>query len=290
MFKVNRHKFFNYYLPTGISVVLVVAAGIGYLVFITHAGGGTGGNGTHGFYVQQGGKFRQRGGKVEIGGTSYSIPAYVQGCVNSSGTGAVTCAMGSSIKTGDLLVVTTKGDFPTLSVTTSAGVSCTWNQIFGQTLFTIASDGSAANVAQYYCNVPSTGAETVIASWSGAGSSYGANFADIEVTEYSNASGFVLGGLDRTSSAVINDPGGSTCSTGTTGTLTQANELVIATCNTWNSAQTWGAVAGYTNRATSSRNTSGWYDKSVSSTSGVSWSKTITSDDSVGFIATFKLQ
>ena len=65
-----KQKFFYRYLPIVLSVVLLAGAGFWYLVFVTKAGGGTNGNGTHGNYVQQGGKFRQRGGKVVVGGAT----------------------------------------------------------------------------------------------------------------------------------------------------------------------------------------------------------------------------
>jgi len=101
MLNINRRKFFNYYLPTGITAILLMAAGIGYLVFITRAGGGTGGNGTHGFFVQQGGKFRQVGGKIEIGGKPAGGPASIPVTfVNGKSAAGGNSALGGQISGG----------------------------------------------------------------------------------------------------------------------------------------------------------------------------------------------
>ena len=205
---------------------------------------------------------------------------YVQGCVNTNASNSVTCTMSSNITAGNLLVVSgsTAANL-TATFSSSSGVSCTWNTITSG----IANSGVPFNYALAYCLVPSTGAETIQISWSGSSS-----FSDITIAEYSNTSGGFAPGFDKSSNAVVTGDS-TTCSTGTTATLSQANELVIALCHGWNGNATIGTVSGYTKRTTSERssNNNGWYDKDVTSTTGVSWSATIGSDKSIGLIATF---
>jgi hypothetical protein len=83
----------------------------------------------------------------------------------------------------------------------------------------------------------------------------------------------------------------TTCTSGTSSTTVNPNELVVFLCENWNSAQTYGvAPSGYSaNRTASSRNTTGWWDKSITATGVQATSTTIVSDVSVGTILTFQL-
>lgn len=103
MLYISRSKFLNYYLPIALSVVLVAAAGIAYKVFTTNAGGGAGGNGTNGAYIQQGGKYRQVGGKVVIG----SVPPISLVEVAKSGRSASTPSVNFNATTtkGETIIV-----------------------------------------------------------------------------------------------------------------------------------------------------------------------------------------
>lgn len=217
--------------------------------------------------------------RSSAGGPAFT---YVQGCVNNAAAGSVTCAMGSNITSGNLLVVSSKSAGAgaiTFTVSSSAGVACTWSN--AQSL-QHGIEGFSAVLA--YCRVPSTGAQTVQVTATGSSGS----FTDIAVAEYSSATGFAASPLDASSSS-SNSPASTSCASGTTGATTNANDLVVGTCMTWNAGQTWGAVTDYTNRAASSRNTLGFYDKAVTSTGTQSFTGVLSaSDNSMGFVAAFK--
>lgn len=210
---------------------------------------------------------------------------FVQGCVNSaSSTGTVTCPMGSSIISGNLLNVSSKVGLdaaqPTVTFSSSSGVSCTWVSAVAVTANT--GTGGPFYDAMATCLVPSTGTETVQVAWTGSES-----FVDIRVAEYHTSTSWKSPALDQSTSHATTTAG-TTCTTGTTPATSNTYDLVVANCDTWNAAQTWGAVSGWTNRATASRNTAGSYDKSVTSTGTQTFSDTsITSDISTGMIAAF---
>ncbi len=221
-------------------------------------------------------------------GTTASGPTIssVQGCVNSASSSlTATCAMGSSITSGNLLVVTSKTENTTgtgtISVTSSSGVSCTWVQAVGSIP---VSSGSGFNTAMYTCNIPSTGAETIQVTWSGT---TGPNFTDIAVTEYQTSTSWKATVLDQSQFA-YGSTSTTSCATGTTSATTNANDLIIAISQNFNSAETWGSLAGWTNRAASSRNTTGWYDQVVTSTGAQSATIPFSAADTcTGMIAAF---
>lgn len=172
MFKINRRNFLHYYLPTLISVVLIVAAGIWYQVFITYAGGGTGGNGTHGFYVQQGGKFRQVGGRVEIGGNGFNRPAFVQGCSNQVSNGTnFNCVFGSNVTAGDLIAIGI-GQYG-VSATQVTGITDNCNTAGTSDTYTIVDNGVIhpagiyIGATQGYAVIGETGSCTITIAVSG---------------------------------------------------------------------------------------------------------------------------
>ena len=211
---------------------------------------------------------------------------YVQGCVNSATAVTVTCALGSNITSGNLLVVTSKSQnnsgtgIPTF--TSSLGIGCTWVQAVPTTLI---GTGTPFNASMYTCLVPSTGAETVSVTWAGT---TGGPFTDITIAEYSTSTSWNSTVLDQSASS-LNSASTTSCATGTTSATTNPNDLIIAVCENFNSAETWGALAGFTNRSGSSRNTSGFYDRVVTSTGTQSATIPLsTADSSTGMIAAFK--
>lgn len=217
---------------------------------------------------------------------------FVQAAVNNAGGATVSKAMGSNITAGNLLVVRTKVEnsinttAASVVISTTAGVSLTWNMVYTST-YIAYSGGGSFTAAMAYAIIPSTGAQTVQAVWTNGNNT----FSDISIAEYSSSTGWQASALDtssfQTSGTTVNT--GTSCDTGSTGALSQAVELVIATCETWNSVQTWTSPpAGYTNRATATRNTDGWIDKTTSATTATSATFTIANDAWIGHIATFK--
>jgi hypothetical protein len=208
---------------------------------------------------------------------STATTSYVQGCVSSAGAASVTCALGSITAGNKLLVISKNSSVfgPALTVGSSAGVSCSW------TTLRAALDASTSySYGIAYCDIPSSGAETVQVSWTGSGNT---GFADIAVAEYSSSTGFVAGsdGFNFFSAPSST----TTCSSGSI--TTTGTDAVVGACLSWNAANTWGAVGGYTQRATSSRNTTGWYDASPAAGSQ-SFSATVASDTVTGLIVGFK--
>ena len=223
-------------------------------------------------------------GRIAASGGGGGTPTitYVQGCVGNASGASATCAMPGNVTAGNLLVVTSKTDgvsVTAFTATSSAGVTCTWTSA-GVAQHTVSN--FAGGMA--YCVVPSTGAQTVqVTATGGSGS-----FTDIAVAEYSSSSGWAASPLDVFTSSV-NTASSTSCPSGTTSATTNANDLVFGACMTWNAGQTWGAVSGFTNRAASSRNTTGAYDKTVTSTGTQSFTGVLSASDiSIGFVAAFK--
>ncbi len=104
------------------------------------------------------------------------------------------------------------------------------------------------------------------ATWSGT-----STFSDIALADYSPATTFtgldVYSAWDQSNSIVS----GCVSSPGSPPSTTNANDLIIFTGQTFNQAEGFGTVGGFTARASSTRNTSGFYDQYVTS-SGVSMS------------------
>jgi hypothetical protein len=212
---------------------------------------------------------------------------YVTGCVNqiaSSGQ-SVTCTYATSQAVGTLLVISSKhdntaGDALTFAATVAgATASCTSSgNVQTQTgLFT--STWAA-------CLVTGAGTPVITGTWAGATTD---GFISIESGSYTATSGFVSATVDKIAPSV--NATSTTCSSGTTGVTTNPNELVVFTCDNWNAAQTYGvAPSGFSaNRSASSRNTTGWWDKSITATGTQSASTTIVSDVSIGTVLTFQL-
>lgn len=221
-------------------------------------------------------------------GVLSAAPSFVQGCVNSASAASVTCALSSNGTGGNLLVVTSKTEGTssatpaTLTASSSSGVSCTWSKVGSASAFQIGSNYASAQIA--YCVLPSSGSETVQASWTGTTSG---SFTDITVAEYSNATGWAASPLDVSLAASSGLT--TTCAVGPTSTTTNANDLVIGVCMNWSATQTWGTATGYTNRSTASRSTTGFYDKSVTTIGTQSFSTTLSSGDvDLAMIATFR--
>lgn len=211
---------------------------------------------------------------------------YVQGCVNLASATTVTCALGSNVTSGNLLVVVSKAQnnsgTGTPAFTSSAGVSCTWVQAVPVTLI---GTGTPFDATMYTCLVPSTGAQTVSVTWTGT---TGGPFTDLTVAEYSTSTSWNSTVLDQQASS-LNSASTTSCVTGTTSATTNANDLVVAVAENFNAGQTWGALAGFTNRAASSRNTVGFYDKVVTATGTQSTTIPLSAaDSSTGMIAAFR--
>ena len=205
----------------------------------------------------------------------YAAITYVQGCANSAGATSVTCVMGSSITSGDLLVVASKAQMADSSGTStptfssSAGVSCTWN-VATTTIYTPSTN---VEDAMAYCIAPSSGTETVQVSWNGAATS----FSDVAVAEYSAATGFVSPALDIASSTTSAHTQSSTIALSSQPTYT--NDLLIAIGDTWDNAQdTSTAVTGWTIASSSERNTKLWYWQEATTTTVYTWARGITTD------------
>lgn len=211
---------------------------------------------------------------------------YATGCVNniaSSGQ-SITCTYTASQPVGTLLVIASKHDNPggTLTFTaavTGATASCTSTGNV-QTQTGLFSTTWAA------CLVTVAGTPVITGVWAGASTDL---FLGIESGSYTATAGFTSATTDQIAPSV--NATSTTCSSGTSGTTVNANELVVFLCENWNTAQTYlVAPSGYSsNRTVSSRNTTGWWDKSITSTGTQSTSTTILSDISIGTILTFQL-
>jgi hypothetical protein len=222
----------------------------------------------------------------------FAVPtiSYVRGCVNSSTSPAtsVTCAIAGGVTAGNLLVVSAKVEnhsgTATPTVTTSSGVSLNlvpvvWPFDIGALTF---------NSTIWAAVIPSTGAETISVSWAGTTS---AGFNDVTTGEYHTTAygGWIAPRPDR-SLLQRNDGGAaSSCPTGTTLATNNSYDLVVAVSENFNVGETWGSLSGFTNEAASSRNTVGWYDKSVTATGTQTASIPFSGADTcVGMIAGFE--
>jgi hypothetical protein len=132
--------------------------------------------------------------------------------------------------------------------------------------------------------VPSSGATTITTT------QVNGSFVIFGLAEYSSTIGWQTPAYDQVSAGQTLSAT-TPCSTGTSPAMGNANDLIVAVCQTWNVSETWGAVSGYTNRASSSvsgiTDDTGWYDKTVTSAAAQSWSEAITSDTSNALLAGF---
>lgn len=211
-----------------------------------------------------------------------STSTYIQGCVEDASAATTNCTTGSDVTAGNLLVVASKTGSQGLPVSyTITGAGCTWSQL------TIIADATGEDMATNigYCIVPTTTTGTITVTWAGGG--LDSTFTDIAVAEYSGSAGWNATPLDQ--SVETATATSTSCPSGTTSATTNADDLVVGVAFNFNQAQTYGAVAGYTFRSASSRNTTGYYDKDVSSTGTQSITVPIASDICNGMLAAFKL-
>jgi hypothetical protein len=209
----------------------------------------------------------------------------VQGC-NGSGSLSASCTLGANVTGGNLLVVITRdgdaipgGATPTLS---STGVTCSWT-LAVPVLWTNAPMSGDFDTTMYYCLPASSGSMTVEVTWSESS----LNFVDLAVAEYSTTNGWKIPTLDQ--EAAQANASSTNCTSGTTPATSSANDLLVGACVTWDAAETWGPVSGWTNSSTSSRNTLGWYDSSTTTTGAQTWSMTMgTATANTGLVAAFQ--
>lgn len=208
--------------------------------------------------------------------------SYVHGAVGTSSSSADSVIVpGGGVTAGNILIVTTKTaattGTPTVAIT-DTGVACVWHLVTTSSLV-----NATAIFAMYYCNIPATGALTVTATWTGGS---GATTA-LVMAEYSSTTGWANPAL-VTSTATQKPTADTTCNTGNTTSSIPPGNLAIGDCETFPVAQTWtGTVGAFTNRASSSGSTSGWYDSTVATLGVQSFSTTITSDIDFAIIAIF---
>lgn len=218
-----------------------------------------------------------------------ALPNFVNGCANHAAAltssiviavSSPTCGGYTSVSAGDLLVVTASGQNGGAYITSTGAGSCTWAPVTGMYNAT-----SHFPTWMWYCIVPSSGAITITAT------EVNGNFVIFGLAEYSSSTGWQTPAYDQVALGQ-NLASATPCSTGTSPVMTNATDLIVANCQTWNVSETWGAVSGYTNRVASSlaglTDDLGWYDKTVTSAATQSWSKAITADTTNAILAGFK--
>lgn len=200
--------------------------------------------------------------------------AFVNGCVNSASALTTSCTL--SVTSGNLLVVSSKTQNSTGTgaiVVSNTGATCTWNRAIPTSPL---ASGTPFNSSVYTCIAGSTASTPVTVTWSGTTSG---PFTDISVAQYSTSATWNNPVLDRSIQSA-NTTASTSCATGTTPATQNPNDLLLAICQNFNSAQTWGTLTGYTNRATSSRNTLGVYDKAITSAGAQSTTIPLSASDS----------
>jgi hypothetical protein len=194
------------------------------------------------------------------GGASAPDITYVNGCVNSASALTTSCTL--SVTEDNLLVVASKtqnsSGTGTVAFTTS-GISCDWKRAMSTT---DSVSGSPFNATVYTCIAPATASATVTVTW--AGTTTGP-FTDLSVSQWNTTSTWNDPVLDRWAQS-SNTTSTTSCPTGTTEATQNPYDLVLAICQNFDSAETWGALAGWTNQSSASRNTLGLYSTSVSAT------------------------
>lgn len=191
---------------------------------------------------------------------------FVNGCTNNSTTLTTNCSL--SATSGNLLVVTSKtGTSSTVPgtpvITSTSGPSCNWIRLIPTTSGSGGTSEAPISSTMYGCIVPSTGTEQVTVAWT---VSNNLSFTDIGVSQWSTT-GAWYGGLLDTNGQSQNLTSTTSCATGSTQVATQnPNDLLLAVCQNWNSSQTWGALSGFTNRASSSSTSEGLYSKVLTTT------------------------
>lgn len=197
------------------------------------------------------------------GAASGPTVTYVGGCVNSASALTNNCTASPSSTFGNLLIAISKAQnssgngVPTFSTT---GATCAWRRLI---VPTDISTGNSYNATVYGCLLTSSGTAVTTVTWTGT---TGGPFTDLSVSEWHTTGTWNASFFDR-SSVLANVTSTTSCPSGTTALATQnSNDLLIGICENFNNAETWGALSGWTNRATSSRNTTGVYSKTQTST------------------------
>lgn len=238
-------------------------------------------------------------GRRASGGGGSVTPAWVQArlCEQSTSSNTITCAYSSNITapaTGSSVTMlvaiarwedsTSSGGPYTGAITTSSGVSCTWQTAIPKWLGGASTTARNQGAIVAYCLPSSGGAETVQLTLTGSGT---CPFRDLSILEYS---GLASAPLDVVVSATTGAGGSSNaCSSGATAPLAGSGELAIGMCSMWDFTQTWGAVSGWTNRATASNNVLGIYDSIRPTNAATTFSYALSSSDQwMSFVATFK--
>jgi hypothetical protein len=210
-------------------------------------------------------------------------------CTHSSLAVAASCTLAAPASIGDLVVITSKSSSNTASVkavlTFSGTASCSKaTQVIAPDRATWQTNGSGHFVTTMFaCIVTTPGAASPVVTWFGSD----AAFTDIKVGTYHTTTSWAPNFGDKVATNVTTESS-SRCPTGTIAETTKADDLIVATCDNFNDAQTWGPLNGFTLRANSSRNTTGWYDTAVSSTATQTVTIPLSSSDlGVGMIAAF---
>lgn len=184
----------------------------------------------------------------------------VGGCVNSASSTTTSCTSSPSATSGNILVAVSKAQNSSGTGTptfTTTGATCVWRLLVPPTIIT---SGNSYNAAVYGCALTSSGTAATSVTWAGTTSG---PFTDISISEWHSTATWNATLFDR-SIVNANTTSSTSCPTGTTALATSnPYDLILGICENFNSAQTWGALSGWTNSTTSSRNTTGVYSKAT---------------------------
>jgi hypothetical protein len=210
-------------------------------------------------------------------------------CTRHSSAITASCTLAAAAAVGDLEVITSKSASTTPSVTAvltfSGTASCPkGTQVIAPGAATWQSNGAGHFVTTMFaCIVTTAGAASPVVTWFGTDGT----FTDIKVATYHPVTSWASEFVDKAATHVAATSSKS-CPMGTTAATANAKDLIVAVCDNFNVAETWGALTGFTNRSASSTNTTGWYDTTVSSTGAQTATIPLSSDDhGVGMIAAF---
>lgn len=207
-------------------------------------------------------------------------------CTGNASSAAASCTLNASGAVGDLLVIVSKSSSATNSVTAALTFSATSScssptQVVAPTWQ--SNGGAHFSATMFACVITTAGANVPVVTWTGVDGT----FTDIAVATYHTTTSWKSTFTDQTATNIAATSTAS-CPTGTTSTTNNATDLVLALCTNFNAGQTWGTLSGYTNRANSSRNTTGWYDTSVTVTGAQSATVPLSASDyGLGMIVAF---
>lgn len=241
------------------------------------------------------GQFMPFGGNIALhSGSSPTITVTSAVCV--AGTGAVTansCTLGASGAVGDLLIVASKAaasaNTATIGYSFTGTSSCTLTPVIASGAGTYQPNSGASQTfisALAACIITTSGANTPTVTWTGT-TTGGTAFTDIQAFTVHTTNTWKTTFTDQTATSVA-ATSTTSCPTGTTSATINANDFIVANCENFTAGQTWGALTGFTQYASASRNTAGLYYKSVTSTGTQSASIPLSASDwGVGMIAAF---